>query len=254
MFAPDNQAERERILQGLLERVTQMPDHEVNEYITRIAQSVDNDDSESTRSYATTHHEVCMQQDYATRQSDAFSYSQNQITWARAPETFLVTCKPNDPEAERVFVDIVQELRRLKLRVLVEDYWVERLHCVSFDRQTLQASDVDLAIVVGGDGSLLYLCGLFPGPCPPIVAVNTGSLGFMAPFEPGGAQELAASLLGGPPLNVVQRWRLMAYQKRPRPVVPSMREMAGMGSPGPRTARSRSRPLSQGHSYSHLHP
>ena len=36
-----------------------------------------------------------------------------------------------------MFVDIVQELRRLKLRVLVEGFWAERLHCVAFDRQTL---------------------------------------------------------------------------------------------------------------------
>lgn len=59
-YAPESATERERILQGLLERVMQMPDHEVNEYIARIAQSAENDDSESTRSYATTHHEVCM--------------------------------------------------------------------------------------------------------------------------------------------------------------------------------------------------
>lgn len=64
---PEGAAERARVLQGLLERVQQMSELEVSEYIGRIAQAADNDESDSGRSYATTHHEVCMQQDYATR-------------------------------------------------------------------------------------------------------------------------------------------------------------------------------------------
>ena len=51
-----------------------MSEHEINEYIAKIASNAENDESDSGRSYATTHHEVCMQQDYATRQSDAFAY------------------------------------------------------------------------------------------------------------------------------------------------------------------------------------
>lgn len=59
--APESVAERERILQDLLERVMQMPEHEVNEYIARIAQGAEDNESDSGRSYATTHHDVCMQ-------------------------------------------------------------------------------------------------------------------------------------------------------------------------------------------------
>jgi NAD+ kinase len=40
----------------------------------------------------------------------------------------------------------------------------------------------DLVCTLGGDGLLMYASHLFPGPCPPILCVAGGSLGFLTPF------------------------------------------------------------------------
>ena len=41
----------------------------------------------------------------------------------------------------------------------------------------------DLICTFGGDGLLMYASQLFPGPCPPILCVAGGSLGFLTPFS-----------------------------------------------------------------------
>ncbi|GKT36924.1 NAD kinase like protein [Aduncisulcus paluster] len=41
---------------------------------------------------------------------------------------------------------------------------------------------VDLVVTIGGDGTLLYAASYFPQHCPPLLPVNTGSLGFLTPF------------------------------------------------------------------------
>jgi NAD kinase len=41
----------------------------------------------------------------------------------------------------------------------------------------------DLVCTLGGDGLLMYASNLFPGPCPPILCVAGGSLGFLTPFR-----------------------------------------------------------------------
>ena len=41
----------------------------------------------------------------------------------------------------------------------------------------------DLICTLGGDGLLMYASSLFGGPCPPILCVAGGSLGFLTPFS-----------------------------------------------------------------------
>ena len=41
----------------------------------------------------------------------------------------------------------------------------------------------DLICTLGGDGLLMYASSLFGGPCPPILCVAGGSLGFLTPFK-----------------------------------------------------------------------
>ncbi len=45
-----------------------------------------------------------------------------------------------------------------------------------------QDKNPDLVCTLGGDGSLMFASQLFPGPCPPILCVAGGSLGFLTPF------------------------------------------------------------------------
>ena len=41
----------------------------------------------------------------------------------------------------------------------------------------------DLVCTLGGDGLLMHACSLFAGPCPPILCIAGGSLGFLTPFS-----------------------------------------------------------------------
>jgi NAD kinase len=68
-------------------------------------------------------------------------------------------------------------------------------------------SQIDLAIAIGGDGTLLYLSSLFPRRCPPVVPFHSGSLGFLMAFDPKDyADVLNVCLRGEQP--VVSRNRL----------------------------------------------
>ena len=48
---------------------------------------------------------------------------------------------------------------------------------------TADPNGPDLICTLGGDGSLMYANKLFPGPCPPILCIAGGSLGFLTPFS-----------------------------------------------------------------------
>jgi NAD kinase len=56
---------------------------------------------------------------------------------------------------------------------------------------------VDLAIVIGGDGTLLYLSSLFPKRCPPIIPFFCGSLGFLMTFDPAQSSEVFDVCING---------------------------------------------------------
>jgi NAD+ kinase len=55
---------------------------------------------------------------------------------------------------------------------------------------------VDIAVVVGGDGTLLWVAGEIAGE-PPLLGVNTGTVGHLAELSPDGFFDHAASLLRG---------------------------------------------------------
>ena len=43
---------------------------------------------------------------------------------------------------------------------------------------------MNLCVIIGGDGTLLWAAGIFGyGPMPPVVAFNLGSLGFLVCYE-----------------------------------------------------------------------
>jgi len=51
------------------------------------------------------------------------------------------------------------------------------------ENNLMLADGPDLVCTLGGDGLLMYAGNLFPGPCPPILCVAGGSLGFLTPFS-----------------------------------------------------------------------
>lgn len=56
---------------------------------------------------------------------------------------------------------------------------------------------IDLIICIGGDGTILYASTLFQKSCPPVLAMNMGSLGFLCPFDFDQYKEYVKSILKG---------------------------------------------------------
>ena len=66
---------------------------------------------------------------------------------------------------------------------------------------------IDLAVVLGGDGTMLRAARLVADQGKPVLGVNLGQLGFLAGFSPGDAKEALASALAGK-LPTGERMRL----------------------------------------------
>ena len=49
----------------------------------------------------------------------------------------------------------------------------------------------------GGDGTILWVSGLYDGPCPPIISFALGSLGFLTPFDFAEYKEVVAKTAAG---------------------------------------------------------
>jgi len=62
-------------------------------------------------------------------------------------------------------------------REMIDSVYVHSLH-----------NQVDLVLCLGGDGVILHASSIFQGPCPPILGVNLGSMGFLAPHTFTGLQ------------------------------------------------------------------
>merc|ERR1719387_2757176 len=52
----------------------------------------------------------------------------------------------------------------------------------TFSQEDRLANSIDLAITLGGDGTLTWSAQLFQGAAPPIISFAAGSLGFLTPF------------------------------------------------------------------------
>eukprot|EP00702_Spironucleus_salmonicida_P003165 EST44456.1 ATP-NAD kinase family protein [Spironucleus salmonicida] len=131
---------------------------------------------------------------------------QNQLHWIRSPHSFYLTRKPNDDYALQIFKNILAQLKSLHLTVYTDPHDAEIFSLGVFNNQQM----VDLAIVIGGDGSVLHASSKFNFKPPPIAAVNGGSLGFLSVL---GADNLIQKLLTGP-LNLVRRRRLVVRHKQ----------------------------------------
>jgi len=72
---------------------------------------------------------------------------------------------------------------------------------------------IDLAVVLGGDGTILRAARLVADHGKPVLGINLGQLGFLAMFSPRDAQAALAAALAGE-LQRVERMRLQVTYRR----------------------------------------
>ncbi len=115
-------------------------------------------------------------------------------------QTVGVIGKRNDPRVAPTLIALCRELQALQRRVLIEHQSAELAQCPpQFERATRAelASQCDLAVVVGGDGTLLSAARTLAPAGVPILGVHQGRLGFMVDVRPEDMRETLAAILAG---------------------------------------------------------
>lgn len=117
--------------------------------------------------------------------------------------------KPDKSEAGNLLVVLAAHLieRGHQPVVLAEDQVSpENATIVPQDRF---AGEVDIAVVLGGDGTMLHASALVADSGIPVLGINLGHLGFLTPFDPGEARSAIDAALDGS-LSTTERMRLQA--------------------------------------------
>ena len=104
--------------------------------------------------------------------------------------------KPGSAEAIALLVDLVPWLtsRGSRAFVLAQDD-APRLADATLVGESELATSIDLAVVLGGDGTMLRAASLVADHGVPILGINLGRLGFLTPFDPAEAREAIAAAL-----------------------------------------------------------
>lgn len=84
---------------------------------------------------------------------------------------------------------------------------------VSTCEQTVKV--IDLIVCLGGDGTILYASTLFQQSCPPVLAMNMGSLGFLCPFDFKDYKEYVKTVLHGDVPLLLRNRLLCTFEKSP---------------------------------------
>ena len=141
------------------------------------------------------------------------------LFWDERPRTVLVVKKPRDEASTRLLCEIAQFLREQKLveQVLVEppvfeelgqpaylSSWDDRGASGSADKAAgivrqdcgkAEKASVDVVVCLGGDGTMLWVSGLFPSAVPPVVSFSMGSLGFLTPYKSSNFKRVMRNVL-----------------------------------------------------------
>ena len=103
------------------------------------------------------------------------------------------------PGVYRVVADLLRLLQGRDIEVIIEDCLATLAH---FEKHTMMSRDaigemVDLAIVIGGDGSLLSAARTLVRHNTPVIGVNRGHLGFLTDVSPDELSSQVTAILDG---------------------------------------------------------
>jgi len=106
-----------------------------------------------------------------------------------------ISCKLNDNRAADLAMELRDWLHEQQCTVLMDKVPGLRAgEAVSLDEMPRQ---VELMIVLGGDGTLLHVARRFAGSEVPIMGINLGRLGFLTDTPVGSMFDVVAQVLGG---------------------------------------------------------
>jgi NAD+ kinase len=115
--------------------------------------------------------------------------------------------KPDKSEAGGLLEDLVPWLREQgHVPVVTTEDQISPTGCEVVPEQELGAA-VDLAVVLGGDGTMLRAARLVADHGRPVLGINLGQLGFLVGFPPSHAKQALAEALAGT-LTQTRRMRL----------------------------------------------
>ncbi len=110
--------------------------------------------------------------------------------------TIGIFCKDNDDRIEATLKVLYEFLLEKKFKVIAEKHAANFLAIPAME--TAQFCDcIDLAIVVGGDGTLLKAARLLADKDVPVIGINLGRLGFLVDISPNEIAEQLGAMLKG---------------------------------------------------------
>lgn len=105
--------------------------------------------------------------------------------------------RAQDPQAKSVLGDIGRSLRANGCRLMADESTAGLLDDMPAIKPTTIAREADLAIVVGGDGSLLSAARALHWAAIPLVGINRGRIGFLADVRSETLDEELDAILRG---------------------------------------------------------
>lgn len=90
-----------------------------------------------------------------------------------------IIIKPHAPNIDQILFDVVSYLEKKNIDCLLEDVAARKIHREDGIRREELPAQVNLVIVLGGDGTLLSIAHLAALKGIPVVGVNLGRLGFL---------------------------------------------------------------------------
>ena len=129
-----------------------------------------------------------------------------------------VYAKKNHPDVEQVALQVWERFKQEQIEVLFEDSLAEQLgQVVGYAGEDIPAQ-VDLIIVLGGDGTLISVARQVGKLSVPIVGVNLGRLGFLTEITRDELPDMLERLIAGD-YQVTDRMMLDSYIYRDGEVV-----------------------------------
>ncbi|KAH8740785.1 hypothetical protein FG386_002747 [Cryptosporidium ryanae] len=153
---------------------------------------------------------------------EGFIYGDNTCRFSKTPQNILIVKRPGSLHVNILAVDITNNLtKRYNAVVYFEDDSIDDLKKIDENIIVRTISEIkedlgeviDLAISLGGDGTLLWLSHLFQMSVPPVIGISMGSLGYMSLFHHSKANEIIERVMEQKTFAVSLRSRLTLYFK-----------------------------------------